>query len=93
MGADLVQVRNDVGLTIQGHAGIRSGVVPCGPLHHVGHPLGPVGLAASADRLLLWNSLLLEKIVLTHTGVLCGVAVFLVLQDRLVQCERHRFGT
>ena len=76
-----------MGLTVHDHAGVRSGVVPYSPLHHVGHTLVPVCLAAGADSILLWNSLLLEEIELIHTGLLSGIAVLLVLQDRVAQGE------
>ena len=83
-------MRNDVGLTVHDHAEVRSGVVPYSPLHHVGHTLVPVCLAAGADSILLWNGLLLEEIMLTHTWVLRGVAVLPVLQDRLTHREGQR---
>ena len=76
-----------MGLTVHDHAGVRRGVVPFSPLHHVGHMLVPVCLAAGADSILLWNSLLLEEIKLIRTGLVSGVAVLLVLQDSVAQEE------
>ena len=76
-----------MGLTVHDHAGVRSGVVPYSPLHHVGHTLVPVCLTAGADSILLWNGLLLEEIELIHTGLVSGVAVLLVLQDCVAQGE------
>ena len=80
-------MRNDVGLTVHDHAEVRSGVVPYSPLHHIGHTLVPVCLAAGADSILLWNGLLLEEIKLICTGLVSGVAVLLVLQDSFAQGE------
>ena len=77
-------MRNDVGLTVHDHAGVRSGVAPYSPLHHM---LVPVCLAAGADSILLWNGLLLEEIKLIRTGLVSGVAVLLVLQDSVAQGE------
>ena len=74
-----------MGLTVHDHAGVRSGVAPYSPLHHVGHTLVPVCLAAGADSILLWNGLLLEEIKLIRTGLVSGVAVLLVLQDSVAQ--------
>ena len=80
-------MRNDEVLTVHDHAEVCSCVVPYSPLHHVGHMLVPVFLAAGADSILLWNGLLLEETELIYTGLVSGVAIFLVLQDCVAQEE------
>ena len=76
-----------MGLTVHDHAEVCSGVVPYITLHHVGHTLVPVCLAAGADSILLWNGLLLEEIKLIRTGLVSSLAVLLVLHDSVAQEE------
>ena len=89
MWAATIQVRDDVGLLIWGHAGICGGIVPHTPLHHVLQPLVSVGLAASTWCLLFRHRDVFEEEVLAHGGLLRQVAVLLVQQEVIPPGEGH----